>query len=127
MNNLNSVLVEGSLVRDAEVKTLGNGSMVCNFSIATNRYYKKNENFEKETSYFDVQAWGKLAEACGSKGQKGRWVRVVGRLKQDRWATQDGKSMSKIIIVPDHVEFRQKKDEQDIPPPDNANINRIPF
>jgi single-strand DNA-binding protein len=33
-------------------------------------------------------------------------VRVVGRLKQDRWNDRDGKSRSKVTIVAEHVEFR---------------------
>jgi len=33
-------------------------------------------------------------------------VRIVGRLKQDRWNGNDGKTHSKILIVAEHVEFR---------------------
>jgi single-strand DNA-binding protein len=33
-------------------------------------------------------------------------VRVVGRLKQDRWTGNDGKPHSKVSIVAEHVEFR---------------------
>jgi single-strand DNA-binding protein len=70
--------------------------------------------FEKETSYFDVETWGKLAEACYSKSQKGRGVRVVGRLKQNRWNDPDGKPHSRVTIVAEHVEFRPiiKKDDK---------------
>jgi single-strand DNA-binding protein len=88
---------------------------VCNFSIATNCYYKRegSTEFEKETSFFDVQVWGRLAEKSYAKGKKGRGVRVVGRLKQDRWQ-QDGKPRSKVYIVAEHVEFRPefKKDNE---------------
>ena len=39
-------------------------------------------------------------------------MRVVGRLKQDRWTGNDGKPRSRISIVAEHVEFRPefKKD-----------------
>ena len=49
-------------------------------------------------------------------GKKGRGVRVVGRLKQDRWTGTDGKPRSKIAIVAEHVEFRPefKKDQEKI-------------
>lgn len=106
MNNLNSILIEGNLIRDPQTRTTTNGVMVCNFSIATNKYYKKGELLEKEVSFFDVETWAKLAEACYEKGRKGRGVRVVGRLKQNRWNDKEGKSLSKVTIVAEHVEFR---------------------
>jgi single-strand DNA-binding protein len=67
---------------------------------------------EKEVSFFDVEAWSKLAESCRSMGYKGRGVRVVGRLKQDRWSDTEGKNHSKVSIIAEHVEFRPdfKKD-----------------
>jgi single-strand DNA-binding protein len=61
---------------------------------------------EKEVSFFDVETWSKVAENCYNLGHKGRGVRVVGRLKQDRWAGADGKQRSRITIVAEHVEFR---------------------
>ena len=106
MNNLNSVLIEGNLVRDSEFRTTAKGTSLCTFSIATNRYYKQDSGFEKEVSFFDVEAWARHAEVCHDKGHKGRGVRVVGRLKQDRWQDVDGKPRSKIAIVAEHVEFR---------------------
>ena len=106
MNNLNSVLIEGNMVRDPLIRTTSKGTSVCNFSIASNRYYKQDANFEKEVGFFDVETWGKLAEACSSHGKKGRGVRVVGRLKQDRWTGTDGKNHTKVAIVAEHVEYR---------------------
>ena len=106
MNNLNSVLIEGNLVRDPLLRATPKGTPVCIFSLATNRTYKQDGGFEKEVSFFDVETWAKLAENCCKLGYKGRGVRVVGRLKQDRWVGTDGKSHSKITIVAEHVEFR---------------------
>ena len=106
MNNLNSILIEGNLVRDPESRSTAKGTAVSTFSIATNRYYKQDSGFEKEVSFFDVESWGKLAESVKGQGHKGRGVRVVGRLKQDRWQDKDGKPRSRISIVAEHVEFR---------------------
>ena len=106
MNNLNSILIEGNLVRDPLLRSTPKGTQVCTMSIASNRFYKQDSGFEKEVSFFDVETWARLAEACNAKGRKGRGVRVVGRLKQDRWTGTDGKPHSKISIVAEHVEFR---------------------
>jgi single-strand DNA-binding protein len=114
MNNLNSILIEGNLVRDPLLHSTPKGNQVCNFSLASNRYYKQDSGFEHEVSFFDVETWGKLAENCSNLGYKGRGVRIVGRLKQDRWSGSDGKAHSRISIVAEHVEFRPdfRKEEE---------------
>jgi len=114
MNNLNSVLIEGNMVRDPLIRSTPKGTQVCNFSIASNRFFRQDSNLEKETGFFEVEVWGKLATACSTQGRKGRGVRVVGRLKQDRWTGSDGKSHNKVAIVAEHVEYRsdfKKSDE----------------
>ncbi|GHV37261.1 hypothetical protein AGMMS49546_04480 [Spirochaetia bacterium] len=105
MNNLNSIVIEGNLVRDPISKRTAKGTAITSFPIATNRYFKQGDNMEKETSFFDVETWAKLAETCEQLGHKGRGVRVVGRLKQDRWNDGDGKPRSRVTIVAEHVEF----------------------
>ncbi|MDR2535110.1 MAG: single-stranded DNA-binding protein [Treponema sp.] len=115
-NNLNSILIEGNLVRDPLIKSTPKGTPVCTFSLASNRFFKQDAGFEKEVSFFDVETWAKLAENCYSLGHKGRGVRVVGRLKQERWTGADGKSRSRITIIAEHVEFRPEfKKEADTP------------
>lgn len=110
MNSLNSILVEGNLVRDPAVKTTPTGSQVCDFTLATNRFYKSGEEgFEKEVSYFDIEAWSRLGTACSQNLKKGRGVRVVGRLKQDRWVDPEGKQRARVKIVAEHVEFKALK------------------
>jgi single-strand DNA-binding protein len=112
MNNLNSILIEGNMVREPVLRATPKGTSVCTFSLASNRYFKQDSGMEKEVSFFEVETWAKLAEACNNLGKKGRGVRVVGRLKQDRWTGNDGKQRSRISIVAEHVEFRPefKKD-----------------
>ena len=106
MNSLNSMLLEGNVVRDSVLKKTPKGTPVCTFSVASNRYYIQDNTREKETSYFDVETWGKLAESCGKNCTKGRGVRIVGRMKQDRWVGSDGKNYSRVKLVGEHVEFK---------------------
>ena len=113
MNNLNSILVEGNLVRDPELSYTPKGTAVCKFSVACNRAFKQDDQLQKEVSYFDVSTWTRLAEVCGEYLKKGRGVRVVGRLKQDRWADADGKAHSRVFIVAEHVEFKPQLKKQD--------------
>jgi single-strand DNA-binding protein len=106
MNNLNSILIEGNLVRDPLLRSTAKGTPLCTFSLASNRFFKQDSGLEKEVSFFDVETWSSVAENCYNLGHKGRGVRVVGRLKQDRWIGSDGKPRSKITIIAEHVEFR---------------------
>lgn len=113
MNNLNSILVEGNLTKDPAFSETSKGKSICLFTIATNRYYKQGNEYQNEVSYLSVETWTNLADTCRDHLAKGRGVRVVGRLKQDRWVDKEGKNYSRIKIVAEHVEFKPfKKDEE---------------
>ncbi len=122
MNSLNSILMEGNLTKDPELKKTAKGTSLCTFTVASNRYYKQDNEQQQEVSFFPVEVWAGLAETCSQYLKKGRGVRVVGRLKQDRWKDQDDKNHEKFKIVAEHVEFKplftkngkdQKGDEPD--------------
>lgn len=114
MNHLNSIILEGNVVRQAEISEPSKGFKVCKFPLAVNRFIK-NSNGEatEEVSFFDVETYGKMAEICEKYSYKGRGVRVVGRLKQNRWKDSDGKNFSKVFVVAEHVEYKPnfKKDD----------------
>jgi len=112
MNSLNSVLIEGNLVRDPETKDLESGAKLCTFSVATNRFYNQDSERKSEVSFFDVECWNKTAELCLKALSKGRGVRVVGRLKQDRWADKEGHNHSKVKVIGETVEFKPKFDKK---------------
>lgn len=126
MNNLNSVLVEGNLVRDPELSYTPNGTAVCKFSVASNRSFKQGEGYVKEVSFFDVTTWTRLAEVCGEYLKKGRGVRIVGRLKQERWTDSEGKSHQRVLIVAEHVEFKPQMKKDPEGPSDEAAGDTVP-
>ena len=110
MNQLNSLILEGNLVRDAVLSEPAPGFKKCLFTMGVNRFYKNRKNEDvNEASFFDVEAYGKMAEYCSERAKKGRGVRVVGRLKQDTWKDDAGKSLSKIYVVAEHIEYKPVK------------------
>ncbi len=123
MNSLNSILLEGNLTRDPDGKATPKGVPVCTFTIASNRFYNPGDGVQKETSFFDVETWSGLAERCSIELKKGRGVRVVGRLKQERWQDPEGKGRVKVKVVAEHVEFKpifaRKEQEQAIEDDEN--------
>lgn len=114
MNQLNSLIIEGNVCREPEVKQTANGFSLATFSIAVNRYHKKSDGtFEQETSYFDIEAWGEMAKSVQEKSSKGCTVRIVGRLKQNRWTDQNGKTQSKISVIAEHIDFMAKAERKE--------------
>lgn len=105
MNNLNSILIEGVLLENPELSYTPKGTAMYKFTVVYDRTYKEDEEIKKGVSYFDVSIRTRLAEACGEYLKKGRGVRVVGRLKQDRWTDNKGKANSRVFIVAEHVKF----------------------
>jgi single-strand DNA-binding protein len=129
LNQLNSLILEGNLVRKPEAKITSKGTPVCNFTVASNRYYRLDgsEEAKEEVSFFDVETWAKQAEACEKHLDRGRGVRVVGRLKQDRWTDKEGKNLSRIKIVAEHIEFRpvtNKKSSEESPSESKAKSSK---
>jgi single-strand DNA-binding protein len=113
MNSLNSILIEGNLAQNPILQTTPEGTSLCTFSIAFNRYYKRDSELEQEVSYFDVEVWDRLAENVHCLGSRGRGVRIVGRIRQYRWNGADRTDHSKVIIVAEHIEFRPSLDDRD--------------
>ena len=114
MNNLNSIILEGNLVRDASLAEPVPGFKKCIFSVGVNRFYKnkKNEAVD-EVSFFDIETYGRMAEYCSEKAKKGRGVRVVGRLKQDSWKDDSGKTQSRVYVVAEHIEYKPEKKSEE--------------
>lgn len=107
MDDFNSIVLEGHVVRDPDSRTMPKGTSVCSFSIAVNRSYRASTGERKEeVSFFDVESWGSIAEECAGKCVKGRGIRVAGRLKQNRWQDSEGKTQSRIRIIAEHVDFK---------------------
>lgn len=101
---LNVVIVSGNLVRDPEFKTI-QGSSHVRISIACNRVYMHNGTKKEEVDYFDCEFWGKQADTITTYKKKGDSVLVEGRLKQQRWKDDSGKSHSKVGIVGTRIQF----------------------
>lgn len=111
MNAINSIIIEGNVVRAPVTRQTPNGKKVSILPIAVNHFYRDSAGKDaSEVGFYDVQTWGdKFTEKVTKYGLQGRGVRVVGRLKQDRWKDEEGKNHSKVFIVAEHVDFRPMK------------------
>lgn len=108
---MNKVFLIGNLVRDPEVRATQSGISVCNFTVAVNRRFKK-ENGEQETDFLNVIAWRQLAELCGKYLAKGRKVAVTGSIQTRQYEAKDGSKRTAWDIVADEVEFLTTQNQQ---------------
>jgi len=86
MSGLNKMLIIGRMVRDPELRTVGQGNEVVNFTLAVSEKYKDKSGQQQETCEFiSVQFWGKPASVINQYCQKGSMLYVEGKLKTDKF------------------------------------------
>lgn len=97
---LNKVMLIGRLGRDPEMRYTPSGRPVTTFSLATSRTWSTSEGEKRtETEWFNVVAWGSLAEICKQFLNKGQQVYVEGRLQTRHWEDGEGVKHSVTEIV----------------------------
>ncbi len=97
---LNKVMVIGELGRDPEMRYMPNGRPVTSFSVATTRSWTNAAGERREeTEWFNVVAWGNLAEICKQRLRKGQQVYVDGRLQTRSWEDQEGRKCFRAELV----------------------------
>lgn len=101
---LNKVMIIGNLGRDPEMRYTPSGRPVTSFTVATSRIWNSPDGERhEETEWFNVVAWGKLAETCRQILVKGQQVYVEGRLQTRRWEDQEGRKHFSTEIVADRM------------------------
>ncbi len=114
-----TIIIVGNLGRDPEMRYTPSGQAVTNFNVATNRQYTGSDgNPVKETVWFRVSTWGKLAETCNQYLKKGSKVLVEGRLIPDpstggprTYTRQDGTTGSNFEVSAYTVKFLSTRGE----------------
>jgi len=90
---VNKIIVIGHLGRDPEMRYTPSGQGVTSFSVASNRNYTTASGERREeTEWFNVSAFGRLAELCNQYLTKGRQVYVEGRLRSRSYQGNDGQT-----------------------------------
>ena len=107
MASLNKVFLIGNLTRDPELRVTPKGTAICQFGLAVNRQYKDDTGATRdETTFVDIEAWGKQGELVAKYLTKGSPAFVEGRLRLDQWEDKtSGQKRSRLKIVLDNVQF----------------------
>ncbi len=113
MANFNKVILMGNLTRDPELRVTPGGLAICKFGLAVNRQYTtKDGEKREETTFVDIDAFGRQAETISKYVQKGRPLMVEGRLRLDQWEGKDGEKRSKLNVVLENFQFVGGRDDQ---------------
>ena len=107
MLELNKVMLIGNLTRDPELSYLANGTALAKMGLAVNRSWKDKSSgqWQRDTTFVEMDAWGTRAEFCSKYLKKGRRVYVEGQLRLNSWEGSDGTKRSQIRVNADRVEF----------------------
>jgi single-strand DNA-binding protein len=96
---MNKVILKGRLTSKPELKTTSSDKTVCDFSIAVNRRFNR-----EQTDFVNCQAWRGLAEFINKYFSKGQEILVIGELHIDKWE-KDGETRYTTRVVLDEAYF----------------------
>ncbi len=97
---LNKVMIIGHLGREPEMRYTPSGRPVTSFNVATTRSWNSPDGERREeTEWFNVVAWGNLAEICKAHLTKSQQVYVEGRLQTRGWEDETGKKHFRTELV----------------------------
>lgn len=106
MTDMNRVFLAGNLTRDPEVRYTASGRAVANLGLAVSESYRNKAGEQVEnTTFVDIEVWGRQAETSGEYLSKGSPVLIEGRLRLDRWETDSGEKRSRLRVRADRVQF----------------------
>jgi single-strand DNA-binding protein len=85
------VTLRGNNVIDVEMKYTQTGTAMLRLRLAVDKWKKSGEVWEKtNTSFFNVQLWGDLAEHSAGIVEKGMRIEVKGQMEERSWETDTG-------------------------------------
>ena len=95
MKSVNKVFLLGH-VGMIEPRSLDDGTVVANFSVATNTRWKDKDGVTQESvEWHRCEAWNKLGELAGQLLKKGSAIHLEGRLKTRSGATTPGSTTTR--------------------------------
>lgn len=109
---LNKVMIIGHLGRDPEMRYTPSGKPVTTFTVAVSRSWNSGDGERHtETEWFNIVAWGNLAETCKQYLTKGMLVYIEGRLQTRKWEDKEGQKHSSVEVVANEMTMLNERRE----------------
>ena len=114
-SSFNKVILMGNLTRDPELRVTPNGVNICKIGIATSRRYKTQSGEEREeTTFIDVDSFGRQAEVISKYFTKGKPILIEGRLRYDQWESKTGEKRSKLTVILENFQFVGNRQDNEL-------------
>ncbi len=133
MASFNKVILMGNLTRDPEHRVTPGGLSICKLGLAVNRRFTKQDGTKtEETTFVDIDSFGKQAELISQYLKRGDPIFLEGRLRFDTWESNTGEKRSKLNVVLENFQFMgrggdaeggggPRRYEESAPPPRSAS------
>lgn len=119
---INKVIFQGRLVRNIELKNVGGGFPMTEFTVAWSEKYKDNES----KCFLRCKAWRETAKFLNNYFSKGQEMIIEGRMITEEW-DKDGQKQSRSVCNVEKVYFCGTKttsaSTEPTPAPDTSFIN----
>ena len=116
VTTMNRVQLIGNLGVDPTLRKTKTGKPVCNFTVATNRYFTDTQGREQHrVEWHRIVVWGRSAEVCSEFLRKGRRVYLEGSLRTRQWQDRDGTKRYTTEVITNFVDFLGATKPEDKP------------
>lgn len=109
----NKVFLLGRLGADPDIRFTANGTCVANFPLATNRRFKRNDQWEEATDWHNVVAWGRLADVVNQYLRKGNLIFIEGELRTRSWIDKNNNKRSTIEVHTQNLQMLDSRGEKE--------------
>jgi single-strand DNA-binding protein len=110
--SVNKVILIGRLGKDPEVRYAQSGTAVTNFTMATTRTYKKENERVDETEWHRIVAFGRTGEICGEYLNKGSQVYIEGRIQTREWEDKDGNRRWTTEVITERMQMLGSREDR---------------
>lgn len=98
--SINRMCALGNVGKDPEMRSTGAGTLVANFSIAcSDRRKDAQGNWQDQTEWINVTAFGRTAEIVRDYVTKGSKVYIEGKLQTQQWEKDGQKHYKTVVLV----------------------------
>jgi single-strand DNA-binding protein len=112
--SLNKVMVIGHVGRAPEMRYMPSGLPVTSFGVTTTRsWIDEQDQQREETEWFNIVAWGALAERCKTSLRESDHVYVEGRLQTRSWETESESTRFRTELVANEMVLLHSSAEHD--------------
>jgi single-strand DNA-binding protein len=112
MQMLNRIFLIGNLGKDPVMSYTEKGTAYTRFTLAVNRIQRNKETGEqqKETEWFNIVTWERLAETCNTYLRKGSKVFIEGRMQSHKYTDKSGVERTAWDVVASEMQMLDSKE-----------------